>query len=968
MTPASDFAPGALVRARGREWVVLPESKSDLLVLRPLGGGEDDTAAVLPALETVTAATFPPPAPADLGDAASARLLRTALRIGFRSSAGPFRSLASLAVEPRAYQFVPLLLALRQDPVRLLIADDVGIGKTIEAGLIAAELLAQGDARRLAVLCSPALAEQWQRELREKFAIDAELVLPSTATRLTRGLMLNESLFTRHPYVVISTDFIKSPGRRHEFVNHCPELVIVDEAHSAVADGAGGGARARTQRHDLLKALAADATRHLVLVTATPHSGKEEGFRNLLALLHPDLGAVDLDSARGRARLAQHFIQRRRGDIRHFIDEDTAFPSDRHSREAPYDLSPEYAAFFDRVLAYAREQVTDGSAGGGPTVRQRVRWWSALALLRTLASSPQAAAATLRTRASASEAATVEEADQLGRSAVLDTADDETLESLDATPGAETLEPPGADAVKGAELAEPDSAAGSALSERRRLLALARQATDLAGPKLDRKLATLVDELKSLLADGYEPIVFCRFIDTAEYVAEHLARPRVLGAEVNVAAVTGRLPPELREERIAELAARAGRHVLVATDCLSEGVNLQEHFQAVVHYDLAWNPTRHEQREGRVDRFGQPRDVVRAVTIYGRDNRIDGIVLDVLLRKHKAIRAATGVSVPVPDESDGVVEALMEGLILRGQRQADQLTLDLGLERRRDDLHRAWESAAQRERRSQTKYAQEAIHPEEVAREVAAARDAMGSHADVATFTIEALRALGASVTGKGPSWEAVTTTLPVGLRDALPAGHAEPLPFHPDLPVPRGHALLARTDPHVEAVARYVLDAALDAGSTRVASRAGVARTRAVSRRTTLMLVRFRFHLDLPGREGTRSLVTEDARFLAFGGAPDQATWLEPGAVDDLLMASPDANVAPDLAAQLTERVVVGLRALATAVDAEGDRLAAELLDAHRRVRSAAGAARRGLHVAAQRPADILGLYVWLPVATTQP
>ncbi|MEZ5181526.1 MAG: C-terminal helicase domain-containing protein [Acidimicrobiales bacterium] len=81
-----------------------------------------------------------------------------------------------------------------------------------------------------------------------------------------------------------------------------------------------------------------------------------------------------------------------------------------------------------------------------------------------------------------------------------------------------------------------------------------------------------------------------------------------------------------------------GRHVLVATDCLSEGVNLQDAFQAVVHYDLAWNPTRHEQREGRADRFGQTRDVVRAVTIYGRDNQIDGIVLDVLLRKHRAIR------------------------------------------------------------------------------------------------------------------------------------------------------------------------------------------------------------------------------------------------------------------------------------------------------------------------------------------
>ena len=158
--------------------------------------------------------------------------------------------------------------------------------------------------------------------------------------------------------------------------------------------------------------------------------------------------------------------------------------------------------------------------------------------------------------------------------------------------------------------------------------------------------------------------MFCRFIDTAEYVAEHLTRR--LGSAYAVAAVTGVLPPEEREARIRDLTAdEARRPVLVATDCLSEGVNLQDHFQAVVHYDLAWNPTRHEQREGRVDRFGQRAPVVRAVTLYGTDNGIDGIVLDVLLRKHEQIRKALGISVPVPDRSDDVVQAILEGLLLR---------------------------------------------------------------------------------------------------------------------------------------------------------------------------------------------------------------------------------------------------------------------------------------------------------------
>ena len=252
------FQVGGLVQARGREWVVLPQSEPPgFLVLRPLGGGDDEVAGVFPALEQVSPATFEAPDPGDAGTAVSAGLLRTALRIGFRASAGPFRSLARLAVEPRAYQLVPLLMALRQETVRLLIADDVGIGKTVEAGLIGAELLEQGDATGLAVLCGPALAEQWQRELATKFGIHAELVLPGTIRRLERGLLQGETLFDRYPHIVVSTDFIKRPGLREQFWHGCPDLLIIDEAHTCVSDGTGG--RSRMLRHELVKGLAKDA-------------------------------------------------------------------------------------------------------------------------------------------------------------------------------------------------------------------------------------------------------------------------------------------------------------------------------------------------------------------------------------------------------------------------------------------------------------------------------------------------------------------------------------------------------------------------------------------------------------------------------------------------------------------------------------------------------------------------------------
>lgn len=929
------FQAGSLVSARGREWVVLPDSTDDFLVLRPLGGTDDDIAAVLPEIEQVSSASFPPPQPDDLGDQVSAGLLRSALQIGFRSTAGPFRSLAGLAVEPRAYQLVPLLMALRQETVRILISDDVGIGKTVEAGLIAAELLALGDARGMAVLCSPALAEQWARELREKFGLDAELVLPSTTHRLERTLIGDESIFQRYPVTVVSTDFIKSDRRRHEFLRTCPDLVIVDEAHTAVSDGGPGG-RARTQRYDLVGDLADDTDRHLILVTATPHSGKEEGFRNLIGLLDRKLATVDLERTEGRQLLAKHFVQRRRADIRRYIDENTPFPEDRQTKEEPYQLTPEYKALFDAVLDYARGSVrTTGTA-----VQKRVSYWSALALLRALASSPRAAAQTLSTRAA--KADTAEEADAIGRAVVLDQADDEATESADAAPAAD------------------DTDTGT--TEQRRLRDFLKIAKALEG-KADAKIGKLTRVVTDLLADGFQPIVFCRFIDTAEYVGEHLDRHL---RNTTVAVVTGTLPPEERIARIADLAQADGKRVLVATDCLSEGVNLQDQFQAVVHYDLAWNPTRHEQREGRVDRFGQRAKKVRAVTLFGSDNQIDGLVLDVLLRKHEAIRKATGVSVPVPDSNQAVVEALMEGLLLRGERP-EQFELDLGLTKQLDLLSRDWESAAERERQSQTKYAQYAIHPEEVAAEVAELRVGMGTHASVMAFVDAALRSFNATVKPVENGFTATLNTLPTGLLDALPPGRPDPLTFRDDYPVARTESVLNRTDASVGVIANYVLEAALDPSlpaQLRPARRCGVIRTDAVTIRTTLLLLRYRFHLTLPSRVGERTAVAEDAVLLAFEGSASTANWLPDEAVARLLNAKAVANVPAAQGQNVIARVLDNLGDLTTHLDEHGDLLAERFTESHRRVRAAAGEIRRGLSVKVERPADVLGVYVFLPVA----
>jgi Helicase conserved C-terminal domain/SNF2-related domain len=936
------FATGALVRSRGREWVVLPASTEELVLVRPLGGTDDEETGILADLEVVEPATFDLPDPALAGDFRSSRLLRDALRLGFRSSAGPFRSFGAIAVEPRAYQLVPLMMALRQDIVRILIADDVGIGKTIEASLIVKELIAQGSAERLAVLCPPHLAEQWQSELREKFHIDAELVMPSTVSRLERGLPMNRSIFEAYPNVIVSIDYIKGDKRKADFVRACPEVVIVDEAHGCTLSTDRG----HQQRYELVRALSKDEERHLILVTATPHSGKADAFRSLLGHLGPgfedlpdDLGGRENEAQ--RRKLARFLVQRRRGDIKSYLDEDTPFP-ERDEAEATYKLNDDYRKLFNRVLAYARETVKDQQGGQH---RQRVRWWAALGLLRALASSPAAAAETLRNRATTADTTTREEADEVGRRSVLDVDDDESFGGIDVTPGAD---------VEGDE--------DEAGRDRRRLQDMARQADGLRGGD-DPKLTAFIPLLKKMLKDGYRPIVFCRFIATAEYLGDELRK--ALGKDVQVAAVTGKLPPEERERRVLELAVHEKR-VLVATDCLSEGINLQEHFDAVAHYDLSWNPTRHEQREGRVDRYGQQRLKVHSLTFYGVDNQIDGIVLRVLIRKSKSIRDGLGVTVPTPQDADSVMQAIAEGLLLHEDAAVgDQLALFEGYFRPKEArLHEEWDRAAEREQRSRTLFAQHTLDPTEVANELGAVREAIGSSADVERFVRQVLAASGATLQGTTPLSIDLRGT-PRALRDAVGAlGDGSVFSARFELPVGEDEIHLTRTSRFVEGLATHVLDTSLDNLQQGVATRCGAIRTDAVDRRTTLLLLRMRFDIVTKRASKTHTQLAEDALLLAFEGTPDDARWLAPEAAEALLAAEPVGSV-PDPSGAVAS-VLEGFEGLSPALEDFARGRGDELLGAHERVREAARAAGVTYSIDPKLPVEVLGAYVFLPTPRT--
>src|SRR5205085_11064396 len=541
------------------------------------------------------------------------------------------------------------------------------------------------------------------------------------------------------------------------------------------------------------------------------------------------------------------------------------------------------------------------------------------------------------------------EADEVGRRSVLDLIDDESADGFDVAPGGDSGD-------------DDDTQ-----SSHRRLLDMARQAEALLGDK-DAKLLKTIKIVKGLLADGYKPIVFCRFIPTAEYVADAL-RKALRGIEV--AAVSGTLAPAEREERIAQL-VESTEYVLVATDCLSEGINLQEHFDAVVHYDLSWNPTRHEQREGRVDRYAQPSPKVRVVTIYGVDNQIDGIVLDVLIRKHKKIRSSLGVSVPVPVDTDQVIDAIFEGVLLRGSRAEAESTQTLlpGFEEaftpQKEELFKLWDTVADREKRSRTMFAQETIKVEEVARELREVRAAVGTGVDVQTFTVEALKMSGAVVSQNG-SVKLNFKETPHALREALGfRGEDSPiLNVRFELPIKEKQIYLTRTHPIVEALASYVMESALDPVAVErvIARRCGAVRTRDVEKRTTALLVRFRYHILMRRGNEEKALLAEDCRLLAYSGPAQSADWLAPERAESLLLAEVGANIELEQARDFARRAVGGLEYLNAHLEEEAKRRGEELLESHHRVRNAARMRGVQYRIEPQLPPDVLGVYVYLPM-----
>lgn len=933
MVATQDYKPGKLVTFRGRDWVVLPSIDPDLILLRPMGGSDEEITGVYRPLqipnEAIKEAHFPNPTIKDLDDFQSAKLLFDATRLSFRNASGPFRCMGKLSFRPRSYQIVPLVMALKQDTVRLLVADDVGIGKTIEALIILKEMMERGEIKKFAVICLPHLCEQWQKELKDKLDIEAEIIRSSTAASLDRKLPDDRSVFFHVPYQVISIDYIKSDKRRNIFLNDCPDLVIVDEVHSC-ARPEGASSPAQQQRYHLLHDIAKNKEQHLLLLTATPHSGKDREFQSLLGLLSPEFEEYDLSKSdqNMRRKIARHFVQRKRENIKRWLKETTPFP-ERDSKEIPYVLSDLYQEFYQSILQFARGITQDGKK----YKTSNIRYWAALSLLRGVMSSPATGLEMLQKRQFRS-------------------LDDEQIKELEQKPNP-LFEANSTEGENDTAPVEYVDNAGLSNSEWDELEKLSGSIKTLYGLQNDLKAKRAVDIIKEWIKEDYCPIIFCKYISTAKYLGDIM---KGIFPKVDVQVITSELADEQRREKI-DLMEENSKRILIATDCLSEGINLQELFTAVLHYDLPWNPNRLEQREGRVDRFGQARPIVKAYLLYGQDNQIDLKVLEILIKKVRDIQRTTGVSISLGDENTSIMNALIKDILLGTESKADdgrQLTMFA-----EDFYKRELEAAKEKANNLKSIFAHESVDPTEIEKNLEEVDQAIGDLKSVEEFVKAGVNHLGGAITKDEHGFLLSTTNLPDHLKANFKKDKVR-ISF--ESPTPAGYRYIGRNHQFVEQLCQFMLSLAFEPHALyRPAARASVIQTDSVTKKTTL--VQFRVRNVIKEVSSQREVISEEMYLWGYSGSgPDSSVLQYEEAKNLLLEASSKAAISFERQSETFEREQNIFESKATDFHKLAEVRANHLVEAHGRFKNLVGG-KRYEAVYPVLPPDIMGVYVLLPV-----
>ncbi len=621
-----------------------------------------------------------------------------AVRWGAIASADPraFQSPFRAGIDIEDYQLLPLVKALRMPRVSLLIADDVGLGKTVEAGLIAQELVLRNQAQKILVVCPPSLCLKWQREMREQFGLGFEIVDTDHVHRLRRQRGVGVNPFRSHPRLIVSMEWVKFESQMRWFDEFLPpdpneyprafDLLIVDEAHRIAPSAAGRYAR-DSLRTKAMRRLAPHFE-HRLFLTATPHNGYPESFQALLEMLDPNRFTKGVSPSE-RERDAV-MVRRLKSHLRTMLpDGARRFPK-RRIAAIDVEFPAEERELFDLLDAYAALRM---SSAGTPAERAASRF-VALLLKKRLLSSPAAFKLTLdqhiRTLNAAAHRRTTERALQEAAAALEDDTDD-----ADGVSGQEQE----ALALVAGALTAVDAEQEEVLLARMRARALT---VDAAAPILDqmsvraeerwRRADAKTKRLMAWIGETCFPdgewndervIVFTEYRATLNYLDEMLAAPRPgwPATTGRVEVFHGSLDTEERERIIREFnynPRKTGVRVLLATDAASEGIDLHLACHRLVHMEVPFNPNRMEQRNGRIDRHGQRSDTVDIFHFASTDDDALGHDHSFLLRLAEKVN-------DIRDDLGTVSSVLAERVEARILREGDHnLDIDDLIAQRRD--------------------------------------------------------------------------------------------------------------------------------------------------------------------------------------------------------------------------------------------------------------------------------------------
>jgi superfamily II DNA or RNA helicase len=585
-------------------------------------------------------------------DGALLRLVSEAKRIRLAHLFDPYLAVQTSNVEPLPHQITAVYeTLLPRQPLRFLLADDPGAGKTVMAGLFIKELLVRGDLKRCLIVCPGVLVEQWQDELSSKFQLPFEILTNDKMEAARTG-----NWFQENDLVICRLDKLSRDEDAQKKLEATDwDLIVVDEAHKMSAHYFGNEVK-RTRRYELGLKLS-HLTRHFLMMTATPHSGKPEDFQLFMALIDQDRFEGKPRDGVQKADVRDLMCRRVKEDLLRF-DGTRLFP-ERKAYTIHYNLTDAEAALYNNVSRYVQEEFNRAEALENEG-RKGTVGFALTVLQRRLASSPEAIYQSLRRRKERlgqrlrdlRMAARGEKTDFLSNLRQLD---EEALEDLEDSPDAEV------EAVE-EELVDKATAARTSQeleAEIEILALLEKQADTLRRAGTDTKW----DELRRLLEDNpllitseghrRKLILFTEHRDTLNYIQGRLGK--MLGPSA-IVAIHGGMGREERKKNQDAFTHDKDVQILLATDAAGEGINLQR-AHLVVNYDLPWNPNRIEQRFGRVHRIGQ-KEVCHLWNMVARETR-EGYVFDTILEKLQHERDELGGAV------FDVLGSVFEGVELR---------------------------------------------------------------------------------------------------------------------------------------------------------------------------------------------------------------------------------------------------------------------------------------------------------------